>query len=157
VNDESCTDGESCGGTTKLFGRAIASSAGSEEAFDMAAQWLVRCSKSHEHCTEPKDVPLPRRLIYIPSDDELEVHLQRFSTNSYIGKYVALSHCWGTKQLTRTTRENEKMHEKGIPAKDLSPNFRDAIIITRRLGFKYLWIDALYVSCKYRTVYIVVC
>ena len=152
MDDKSFTEGDSWGGTTNLFGRPIASSAGSDEAFDMAAQWLVRCSKMHEHCTELGDVPLPKRLIYVPPDDRLGVRLEHFGTDSHIGKYVALSHCWGTKQRTSTTCENQKMYEKGIPAEDLSLNFRDAITITRRLGFKYLWIDALYVSCKDQTV-----
>ena len=30
-----------------------------------------------------------------------------------------------------------------IPLEDLQPTFRDAILMTRKLGFQYLWIDAL--------------
>jgi hypothetical protein len=33
--------------------------------------------------------------------------------------------------------------EKAIPIESLPPTFQDAVHITRRLGFKYLWIDSL--------------
>ncbi|MCJ1251866.1 hypothetical protein MMC30_009104 [Trapelia coarctata] len=34
-------------------------------------------------------------------------------------------------------------HASGIPTSRLPPSFRDAVTITRRLGIRYLWIDAL--------------
>lgn len=45
--------------------------------------------------------------------------------------------------MTRTLTENLDVRMKGIAMEDLSANLCDAVIITRRLGFRYLWIDSL--------------
>lgn len=60
-------------------------------------------------------------------------------------KYMTLSHCWGKKLDTNaiTTRGNLPSRMKEINLGDLPANFWDAISITRRLGIRYLWIDAL--------------
>jgi hypothetical protein len=57
---------------------------------------------------------------------------------------VALSHCWGRpikSRLLRATHEAFLNH--GIPEDALPATFRDAIVVTKRLGFRWLWIDAL--------------
>jgi hypothetical protein len=38
-----------------------------------------------------------------------------------------------------------KKHYQRIPLEVFPPTFRDALLITRYLGLKYLWIDALYI------------
>lgn len=59
--------------------------------------------------------------------------------NGQQAKYVALSHCWGAFPLWVTTTKNQV-----LPSfTQLPGNFQDAIIITRMLGFQYLWIDSL--------------
>jgi hypothetical protein len=45
--------------------------------------------------------------------------------------------------MTRLLSENESKWRKRIDVSLLSKNFQDALEITRRLGFKYIWIDAL--------------
>ncbi|KAB8226122.1 heterokaryon incompatibility protein-domain-containing protein [Aspergillus novoparasiticus] len=60
-------------------------------------------------------------------------------------KYMTLSHCWGKRLDTNaiTTRGNLSSRMKEIKLDDLPANFWDAVSITRRLGIRYLWIDAL--------------
>ncbi|KAK8075092.1 hypothetical protein PG997_009755 [Apiospora hydei] len=56
-----------------------------------------------------------------------------------------VNHCWGgtlTKDL-KTTSANLRSRFRGIPHEILPPSFRDAVTITRALGVRYLWIDAL--------------
>ncbi|KAL6364440.1 hypothetical protein LRP88_01841 [Fusarium phalaenopsidis] len=58
--------------------------------------------------------------------------------------YVALSHCWGTNLSKYMTVWANLAHKKtGIGWNELTPTFRDAIEITRRLKLRYIWIDAL--------------
>ena len=58
-------------------------------------------------------------------------------------KYIALSHCWGqTKVLVLMEHMLESM-TRGIDWLRLPRTFQDAIVVTRRLGFRYLWIDSL--------------
>lgn len=61
--------------------------------------------------------------------------------------YVTLSHCWGKSfpSGVTTTSKNlpTRMSSAGIPWDVLPTTFRDAVAMTERLGFQYLWIDAL--------------
>jgi hypothetical protein len=45
--------------------------------------------------------------------------------------------------MTITNNSNFATRQKTISMSELWPTFRDAIYITRRLGVRYLWIDAL--------------
>ncbi|KAK8016113.1 HET-domain-containing protein [Apiospora rasikravindrae] len=79
----------------------------------------------------------PVRLV--SSDSE------SWSGSSNPPDFIALSHCWGgtlTKDLI-TTSANLRSRLRGIPHGNLPPSFRDAVTITRALGVRYLWIDAL--------------
>jgi hypothetical protein len=58
-------------------------------------------------------------------------------------KYVALSHCWGSGRVVRTTRETFPEFTRAVDVATLNQTFQDAIMVTRRLGFRYLWIDSL--------------
>ncbi|KAH6618813.1 heterokaryon incompatibility protein-domain-containing protein [Boeremia exigua] len=65
-------------------------------------------------------------------------------------RYAALSYVWGTKRTFTTTLENInllRMHG-GIEKvqQELPPVIRDAIDLVRRLGLRYIWIDALCIT-----------
>lgn len=64
-------------------------------------------------------------------------------TKGQKGKYVALSHCWGGSVDLMTTTSTLEDYLRGIPMQALPKNFHDAVIITRNLGFRLLWIDSL--------------
>lgn len=59
--------------------------------------------------------------------------------------YITLSHCWGGNLTEKeiTTNSNKQKRLSVVAYRDLPLNFRNAISITRSLGFRYLWIDAL--------------
>jgi len=59
------------------------------------------------------------------------------------GRYICLSHCWGRQSHFRLTRETLSQMRAGLEIWRLAKNFQDAIQITRLLGIRYLWIDAL--------------
>lgn len=61
------------------------------------------------------------------------------------GLYVALSQCWGDEEhrpLTTTTKTLQACR-KAIPLSKLPQTFLDAVLLTRNIGIKYLWIDSL--------------
>jgi hypothetical protein len=118
----------------------------------MIRKWLTTCVANHPLCKlkarnledllAGEMVPLPTRVIYVgPSDGYQDPQL--LETNGLRGVYLTLSHCWGTGTVSRTTRSNLSSHKTSIPFAGLSKNFRDAILVTRRLGLQYLWIDSL--------------
>ncbi|KAF2032042.1 heterokaryon incompatibility, partial [Setomelanomma holmii] len=57
--------------------------------------------------------------------------------------YVCLSHCWGGVSSTTLKRETVETFSKSIAIPSLPPTFLDAVAITKRLGYYYLWIDSL--------------
>lgn len=60
-------------------------------------------------------------------------------------KYIALSHCWGEGRplpLTTTTSTLEERKRK-INFEELPASFKNAVMVTRSLGLRYLWIDSL--------------
>ena len=58
-------------------------------------------------------------------------------------KYVALSHCWGITNTAKLKNGTLRTMTCGIDWSKLPKTFQDAIYVTRRLGFRYLWIDSL--------------
>ena len=58
-------------------------------------------------------------------------------------RYLALSHCWGKIKIITTEKESFETRKEGIDPDTLSKTFRDAVEVTRTLGFRYLWIDSL--------------
>ena len=81
---------------------------------------------------------LPARVLDV-SNDRVRLH----ETRGEHGSYLTLSHCWGRNPIVRTFKENYAVHREGIAWKALSKTFQDAVILTRRLGYQYLWIDSL--------------
>ena len=59
--------------------------------------------------------------------------------------YLALSHCWGKKSHAAAMTTTENLDARGIrlPVSNLPKTILDAIIVTRKLGFRYLWVDTL--------------
>lgn len=57
--------------------------------------------------------------------------------------YIALSHCWGKSQHLISTTATIDDWKKNIPFSRLPRTFQDAINISRKLGFGYIWIDSL--------------
>lgn len=57
--------------------------------------------------------------------------------------YVALSHCWGRSTPFITTRDNLDERKREILVEKAPATFQDAILVSRALGIRYLWIDSL--------------
>lgn len=64
-------------------------------------------------------------------------------SRSLTGRYTILSYSWGLGTSLKTTPETLAARERGIPYDDLPLTLRHAVKVTRELGVKYLWIDAL--------------
>jgi len=106
----------------------------------MISNWIQTCWKDHQ-CGPTGDMPLPTRILEIGARGA--VNLRLFISSGLHGRYVALSHCWGKRPTATTTNGNITERLKAINLGALPANFRDAVIITRELGYKYLWIDSL--------------
>lgn len=117
-------------------------------------QPLLRiCLSSHESCArtiaqkEINDMhgsELPTRLIDVNNGSD-PATIRLVEPGRRIGRYCALSHCWGppNRRPYTTTQGNIKTVFSGISVADLPRTFQDAIALTRALDIDYLWIDSL--------------
>jgi hypothetical protein len=112
----------------------------------MIQEWVDECDTQHVACFRPKTI-LPSRVI----DVSLALHgsdvkLYESTSAAHSAQYIALSYCWGDMdehgQYT-TTKSNLNDNKQTIRFSTLPKTIQDAVTVTRRLGIRYLWVDAL--------------
>ena len=101
---------------------------------------VAGCTK-HPACSRSVS-QLPRRVIDVGTS-RIDVEPKLYEANGERGCYIALSHCWGTKNTFTTTSDTLETRLQGLPFSELPKTFRDAIFITRMLSVRYLWVDSL--------------
>ncbi|KAH7186237.1 heterokaryon incompatibility protein-domain-containing protein [Fusarium flagelliforme] len=106
---------------------------------------------------ESSALPLPTRLLDIGSPkrvsrmkisrlrNQMETASIKLWTTSAesSGQYIALSHRWGNDERCKLTKDKITTFHEGISFSSLPKTYQDAMIIARRLGYRYIWIDAL--------------
>lgn len=110
----------------------------------LGLEWVQTCIQDHGH-HESKSVELPTRLIDLGGSTG---HARIIDTNIIDARqnchYVALSHCWGKRlPLSKTTKKNVHASATFMDLGSLEQTFKDAVAVTRALGYRYLWIDTL--------------
>ena len=97
------------------------------------------CTSTTSNCNSGK--ALPSRVLDLQHD--MGGSLVRVVENhDRCGHFAALSHCWGDTRFV-TTAQNLPDRLEGIQISAMPQTFQDAILVTRRLGLRYLWIDSL--------------
>ncbi|KAI1850296.1 hypothetical protein JX266_004154 [Neoarthrinium moseri] len=116
----------------------------SDLVIDAARRWFKDCRANHPDCGPSEQPPiLPTRVLrvdYGGGEDSIQLHI---SGKGQRGDYLALSYSWGGPQPLTTMTHNIDALVGGISLSQFPRTLRDAIIVTRELGFQYLWIDAL--------------
>jgi hypothetical protein len=110
----------------------------------LAQEWLRTCLENHEDCAK-KDttIGLPSRLIDIgqsSTNDQLRLYMNDMPPGI---QYATLSHCWGTIDIVKLTRQNIQEFQDKIDFEKLTKTFQQTIQVIRYLGLRYLWIDCL--------------
>ncbi|KAF3051030.1 hypothetical protein E8E11_007792 [Didymella keratinophila] len=115
----------------------------SEAALSVIQEWLTECIDEHSVdslCKSPSSPRLPTRVVDVGHDEQ---SVKLIDSNGERKDYICLSHCWGLAQIITTTKTTLNERKRGIPWGLLSKTFQDAILMTRTLGFRYIWIDSL--------------
>jgi hypothetical protein len=110
----------------------------SHDSITKIQQRLKTCSEEHEECLISPESRLPRRVLEISNR-----RAKLIVSNGKVAPYVSLSHCWGAKPIIRLLASNMKELQENIPWSKLSKTFQDSITVAWKLGFRYIWIDAL--------------
>ncbi|KUJ16587.1 uncharacterized protein LY89DRAFT_571485, partial [Mollisia scopiformis] len=105
-----------------------------------ARAWLNDCITTHPECRSNTSRKLPTRVINVGTSNS-EVRL--VETNGSEGRYATLSHYCGKIHPPLTENETLEDRKQGIPVEDLPKTYRDAIMVTRGLKLRYLWIESL--------------
>ncbi|KAI0555111.1 heterokaryon incompatibility protein-domain-containing protein [Xylaria curta] len=117
---------------------------GSPENMRLARHWIKDCLEHHDMCargsshhhtafvpTRLIDTQYPHRPILLATED------------ASITEYIALSYAWGDGERFITARDNFEEHQNRIPLKLVPKTFAHTFQVTRELGYRYVWIDAL--------------
>lgn len=123
--------------------------------------WLQDCDKNHRGCDVRMHAEsMPTRLLDVGRKRSTVVKLvdQKTILDEHVEfpKFMALSHPWGDLNDHRhfcalPDGDESGLHGVfesdfmafGVSDSDLPQTFRDAVVITRKLGIQYLWIDSL--------------
>lgn len=108
-------------------------------------KWYQDCTANHSKCKEARSDKdwFPSRLIDIGLSENCEPRLLITRDEAPDGLYVTLSHRWGLAGFIQLTCDSLHGFTQRIPMSDLPKTFVHAIYVTRRLGFRYIWIDSL--------------
>ncbi|KAK6716757.1 hypothetical protein SNK04_007708 [Fusarium graminearum] len=112
--------------------------------------WMETCQEQgayHQNCTKKKNTAnLPTRLVDVGQIDDDMVKLVDIKSNGDAEDftYLILSYCWGNGNAnSSTTEKNVARRSQGFTISVLPKTIRDAILLTRMMGFRYLWVDAI--------------
>ena len=101
------------------------------------------CHNHRKCCARNTGVGLPARLIDVGDQaitPDVRLHISR---PDEAGEYLALSYCWGGEQSVVTTQNNLNSMTQRVTLSSLPRTLQDAIRVTRNMGQRYLWVDAL--------------
>ena len=123
----------------------MSSATNSEESLAFAASQFRNCVQNHKACSGQfrKSSWLPSRLICIDNAENNHAVRLVLSQDVTPENYCTLSHCWGSAQFLKLTKDNIGDFVRGIQILDLPRTFRDTILVSQKLGVRYIWIDAL--------------
>ncbi|KAI1772980.1 heterokaryon incompatibility protein-domain-containing protein [Hypoxylon cercidicola] len=115
----------------------------SDSTFGFIQATIQNCKENHNGCPRNDHVVLPTFIIDVQTAREPFL-IQNDGTQR--GSYITLSYCWGpagAQESTRLTKALLSSYLKCIPLASLPQTLQDAVLVTRRLGIQYLWIDSL--------------
>ncbi|KAF5684758.1 hypothetical protein FDENT_6561 [Fusarium denticulatum] len=112
--------------------------------------WMESCCArltDHENCGPKHNASgLPTRLVDVGKGNDSMVKLVNVKSSNHIQDfaYLILSYCWGSgNESSKTTEDNLDARLRGFSASALPKTIQDAILLTRMMGYRYLWVDAI--------------
>lgn len=121
-----------------------------EQPFAQVRQWLQLCQQTHKMCniqlgSESQSGRPPVRFVDLGVDTTRPVRLVDHQlTEDDKPVYITLSYRWTAEiERSQTTQANKHLHYDAMPVSEWPKVYKDAASLARRLGVRYLWIDAL--------------
>lgn len=115
---------------------------GSDKVMNTIRIWKSECLEKHPLCARKTPFSLPTRVIDVGrADSSDDPYL--LESGGRAAPYIALSYCWGSGKKFVSTRNSIAKRRERFMLAELPKTLRDAVLVTRRLGVRYLWVDAL--------------
>jgi len=122
------------------------------EGFAFIQQAMRRCltSPKHSECRPAPNfrIEWPERILRVAPEHVFLVDFDR----TMIGRFAALSYCWGSKEELRQrsplqlTAASSGRLRSGIPVSELPLTLRQAVSVCSRLQLEFVWVDALCIT-----------
>jgi hypothetical protein len=119
----------------------LATESKSDASMQKIAQWLQDC-ESHLKCKHESLNVMPSRILEVGTSSTPFCRLH-ITGEDERGKYAALSYCWGGYTGLMLKQNLLAKFQCSIDEASMPQTYTDAILLCRRLGIEYLWIDAL--------------
>lgn len=106
---------------------------------------LATCDSSHA-CRTSQGLTLPTRLLDLGTPEHGDEMIKLILTSDQDmddKRYVALSYCWGASPPFTTQPSTLSERMRGFSVRDMPATLRESVQVTRDLGIRYIWIDAL--------------
>ncbi|KAL6827918.1 heterokaryon incompatibility domain-containing protein [Trichoderma camerunense] len=125
-------------------GYKLSRTTGDSEALDQAAKWLTECRTSHGECRVSDAEFVPNRLLYL-GDSRTDSNILELVEKPAPVPYAALSHRWTKETPAKSLLMSNFLDRKqnGMPIAYLPRMMQDVVLVLRRLGIEYIWIDCL--------------
>jgi hypothetical protein len=109
----------------------------------MAIHWIRNCVGSHSQCNGGlRSGFFPTRVVDLGSSETIKEPMILERAN-ILEPFVALSHRWGQHGLPKTTLSNISDRKRSLSVTTLSKTMQEVFTVVKKLGFRYVWIDAL--------------
>ena len=113
----------------------------------LAQRWIENCRLNHKSCNHPRTQQKwwPTRLLDVSCVNATPgtLHLAELISIPEDFEYMSLSHCWGSKPITRLTQANIETLKRDVVLSDLPKIIQDENVIAGWFNCQYLWIDSL--------------
>jgi hypothetical protein len=144
-------------GPRKNLHEAMSGRSSYNQLFQRASNWLQQCLSDHAACqnTPRHDSSerrllhrLPKRLIDLMQQESVVIIncadwvSQNLVSADELAEYCTLSYRWGLTTQDHVLTATFTML-LGMPFNSMPQTFKDAFVVARGLGIRFLWIDAL--------------
>lgn len=122
---------------------------GSAESFDIAKKWIDECMFNHMKCSVSEGsgpIWKPTHLLDVSVKGPKGAQGIKLVDAMFLDaftEYVTLSHVWGRSKAIRLHKGTLKALRQGVAVQSLPRTFAEAAMVADKLGYRYLWIDAL--------------
>lgn len=134
-------DGPYCDHRSSAYRWCVSTSA--TIGLSMTQSWIQRRSQHHHVCRQKLSSDKPARLLDIfafRGSKDLRLVLFKHVQSD---EYATLSYRWEANNPLTLKTMNLNSFKDRIQIERLSRSIQDAVIVCRRMGVKYLWVDAL--------------